>query len=171
MCRVGTFLGNTVVVTTEDGVRVSPFVGPRDLGGSVKPSVAWVDILSFCRVGNLLGNTAVVPTEDGVRVSPFVVPRDLGGSVKRSVALVDILSICRVGNLLGNTVTTEDGARVSPLTGPRVLEKARKLLVSGTVSSDAKPGVSVLVGWIAVVVNAPLSKVRRLVSGKGVNAG
>ena len=93
--------------------------------------------------------------------------------MKRSVALVDVLSFCRVGNLLGNTavVTKEDGARVFPLTRPRVLEKARELLVSGTVSSDSKPGFSVLVGCIAVVVNTPLSKVLRLVSGEGVNVG
>ena len=70
-------LGNTVVVTTEDGVRVSPLVGPRDLGGSVKRSVALVDVLSFCRVCNLLGNTAVVTAEAGARVFPLMRPRVL----------------------------------------------------------------------------------------------
>ena len=76
-CRVGNLLGNTVVVTTEDGALVSPFVGPRDLGGSVKRSVALVDVLSFCRVGNLLGNTAVVTAEAGARVFPLMRPRVL----------------------------------------------------------------------------------------------
>ena len=61
-------------------------------------------------------------------------------------------------------VTTEDKARVLPFTGPRVLGETMKLLVSWTVSSDGEPGPSVLVEWIAVVVNVPLSANRVLVS-------
>ena len=46
-----------------------------------------------------------------------------------------------------------------------------QLLVFWTVSSDAKPVCSVLVEWIATVVNVSLSASRVLVSGEAMNVG
>ena len=85
----------------------------------------------------------------------------------------DVLSFWRFGDFLSNklVVTTGDEARVFPFTGPRVLGKTVKLLDSWTVPSDAEPGSSVLVEWIAVVVTVLLSANRVLVSGDEMNVG
>ena len=80
----------------------------------------------------------------------------------------DVLSFWRFGDFLRNklVVTTEDEVRVFLFTGlPRVLGETMELLDSWTVPSDGGPGSSVLVEWIAVVVNVPLSANRVLVSG------
>ena len=84
-----------------------------------------------------------------------------------------MVSFWGVDSLLGNklVISTEDEACVFPFTGPRVWEERVEVLVSWIVSSDAEPGSSVLVVWTAVVVNAPLSARRVLVSGEGMKVG
>ena len=65
-----------------------------------------------------------------------------------------VLSFCWVGSSLDNELVV----RVFPFTGLRDLE-------------EAKPVCSVLVEWIAAVVNVSLSANRVLVSGEEMNVG